>query len=99
LQFAAGDFRNYATIRSAMSQVGANVVIKLDSTDAITLVNVSLSNMVSTDFKFGGNALTAGATLLGQYAAGFGRVHDSGTTAANTYASPTAPNLVLSAQR
>jgi hypothetical protein len=36
----------------AMSQVGADVLIKLDPTDSITLNNVTLSSLVSADFKF-----------------------------------------------
>jgi hypothetical protein len=35
-----------------MSRSGSNTVIRLDSTDAITLVGVSESSLVAADFKF-----------------------------------------------
>ncbi len=53
LEFATSDFANYAALTSAMSQAGSDVMIKLDSTDSITLNHVSLSSLVSADFKFG----------------------------------------------
>ncbi len=36
----------------AMSQVGSDVVIRLDATDSITLKNVAVSSLVPADFKF-----------------------------------------------
>src|SRR5205085_11399561 len=47
IQFASNDFADYAAVKSAMMQVGANVVIRLDATDAITLVNKTVSSLVS----------------------------------------------------
>ena len=48
-----GDFASYAALTSAMSQVGSDVMIRLDATNSITLNHVSLSSLVSADFKFG----------------------------------------------
>ena len=53
LEFATSDFANYAALTSAMSQVGSDVMIRLDATDSITLNHVSMSSLVSADFKFG----------------------------------------------
>ena len=36
-----------------MSQSGSDVMIRLDATDSIALNHVSLSSLVSADFKFG----------------------------------------------
>jgi hypothetical protein len=52
IQFAANDFGTFSQIQSASSQVGADVVIKLDATDSITLNNVTLASLVSADLKF-----------------------------------------------
>ena len=46
LEFATSDF-------APMSQIGSAVMIKLDATDSIALNHVSLSSLVSADFKFG----------------------------------------------
>ena len=87
IEFAASDFTSYAQVQGAMTQVGANVVIRFDASDAITLDNVSVSKLVSADFNFvsmepmavvASSAAPAGAILLGQYAAGFSAAHDSG---------------------
>jgi hypothetical protein len=53
LEFAASDFASYAVLTRAMSEVGSDVTIRLDATDSITLNHVSLSSLVSADFKFG----------------------------------------------
>ena len=54
LEFATSDFANCAALTSgAMSQAGSGVLIRLDATDSITLSHVSLSSLVSADFKFG----------------------------------------------
>ncbi len=53
LEFSTSDFGNYATLTSAMSQAGSDVMIRLDATDTIALNHVSLSSLVSADFKFG----------------------------------------------
>jgi Hint domain len=52
IQFAADDFTSFTALQNAMSQVGPDVVITLDSTDSITLENVTLSNLVSADCQF-----------------------------------------------
>ena len=53
LEFSTSDFASYAALTHAMSQVGSNVMIRLDATDSIALNHVSLSSLVSADFKFG----------------------------------------------
>ncbi len=53
LEFATSDFGSYAALTSAMSQAGSDVMIRLDATDSIALNHVSLSSLVSADFKFG----------------------------------------------
>ena len=53
LEFATSDFASYAALTSAMSQAGSDVMIRLDATDSIALNHVSLSSLVSADFKFG----------------------------------------------
>ena len=53
LRFATSDFANYAALTHAMSRAGSDVMIRLDATDSITLSHVSLSSLVSADFKFG----------------------------------------------
>jgi hypothetical protein len=52
IQFAANDFGSYAAVRGAMSQVGLDVVIRLDAADSITLTNQTVTNLVSADFRF-----------------------------------------------
>jgi hypothetical protein len=52
IRFATNDFGSFAAVQSHMSQVGADVAIRLDGTDTITLAGVKLSNLVSADFKF-----------------------------------------------
>jgi trimeric autotransporter adhesin len=52
IQFAANDFGSFAAVQSAMSQVGSDVLIRLDATDSITLAGVTLANLVAADFKF-----------------------------------------------
>ena len=52
IQFAANDFGSFAAVQSAMSQVGSDVLIRLDATDSIVLNGVILSNLVAADFKF-----------------------------------------------
>jgi hypothetical protein len=53
LEFAASDFGSYAAVTSAMSQAGSGVMIRLGAADSLTLSHVSLSSLVSADFKFG----------------------------------------------
>ena len=52
IQFAANDFGSFAAVQKAMSQIGSDVVIRLDATDSITLASVALSSVASADFKF-----------------------------------------------
>jgi len=52
IQFAANDFGSFAAVQKDMTQVGADVVMRLDTTDSITLAGVKLSSLVSADFKF-----------------------------------------------
>jgi serralysin len=52
IQFAANDFGSFAALQGAMSQVGADVAIRLDATDSIVLNGVALANLVAADFKF-----------------------------------------------
>jgi hypothetical protein len=52
IQFAANDFGSFAAVQKDMTQVGADVVIRLDGTDSITLDNIKLASLVSADFKF-----------------------------------------------
>jgi len=52
LLFAADDFGSFAAVKAAMTQVGADVVIKRDSLDEIVLNGVSMSRLVAADFKF-----------------------------------------------
>lgn len=48
-----GGFGAHAALSSSMSQVGSNVVIGLGAANSVTLADVSLSSLVSADFKFG----------------------------------------------
>ena len=52
ISFAANDFSTFTQVHAASTQQGADVVIRLDATDSITLVGVTLSNLVAADFKF-----------------------------------------------
>ena len=52
IQFAANDFGSFSAVKSAMSQVGSDVLIRLDATDSVVLNGVTLSNLVAADFKF-----------------------------------------------
>ena len=51
LEFATSDFGSYAALTSAISQAGSDVMIRLDVTDSTTLNHVSVSSLVSADFK------------------------------------------------
>ena len=53
LEFSTSDFASYTALTGAIFQVGSNVMITLDAADSITLNQVSLSSLVSADFKFG----------------------------------------------
>jgi hypothetical protein len=45
-------FANFSAVQGAMTQVGANTVIKYDSANAITLDNVKASSLHASDFHF-----------------------------------------------
>jgi hypothetical protein len=50
IRIAMGDFASFSALSHSMSQVGSDVVISLGVTDSITLNDVRLSSLVSTDF-------------------------------------------------
>ena len=52
IRFATNDFGTFSQVQAASSQQGSDVVIRLDGTDTITLAGVTLSSLVSADFKF-----------------------------------------------
>jgi hypothetical protein len=52
LSFASDDFTSYSQLQSHMVQEGNNVVITLDSSDDIILLNTKLTNLLSHDFTF-----------------------------------------------
>jgi hypothetical protein len=52
IDFGTGDFASFTALKSAMTQAGVNVVIRLDASDSITLDNTTLTSLVATDFKF-----------------------------------------------
>jgi hypothetical protein len=52
IQFATNDFGSFAAVQKDMSQVGADVVIRLDGTDSITFANIKLASLVAADFRF-----------------------------------------------
>jgi hypothetical protein len=49
--FGSNDFSTFAQVHAASTQQGADVVIR-HATDSITLAGVTLSSLVSADFKF-----------------------------------------------
>ena len=49
-------FANYAAVRSHMAQVGPNVVITHDGSNAITLKGVTLASLSAADFSFHASA-------------------------------------------
>ena len=53
LEFSTSDFDTYAALTRAIPQAGSDVMIKFGATDSITLNHVSLSSLVSADFKLG----------------------------------------------
>ena len=52
IQFAANDFGTFTAVQSAMTQVGSDTLIRLDAADSITLVGVTMTNLVAADFRF-----------------------------------------------
>ena len=51
-QFSSADFANFAALQAHMTQSGANTVISLGASDAVTLDNVAVSSLSSGQFKF-----------------------------------------------
>lgn len=52
MQFAASDFTNWAALLSHTSQSGANIVITLNASDAVTLAGVAASSLTQGQFRF-----------------------------------------------
>lgn len=52
IQISTTLFANFAAVRAASAQVGANVVITASSSNTITLQNESLANLRADDFHF-----------------------------------------------
>jgi serralysin len=52
MTFSTSDFANWSALQSHMSQSGANTVITLDAFDKITLTNVTMSSLQSSQFHF-----------------------------------------------
>lgn len=52
LSFASDDFTSFTELQSHMVQQGNDVVITLDATDDIILLNSKLANLLSHDFTF-----------------------------------------------
>jgi hypothetical protein len=53
IAFQDGVFSDFQAVLNASQQVGADVVITLDSCDVITLQHVQLSSLHASDFLFG----------------------------------------------
>jgi hypothetical protein len=51
-QFSSADFANFAALQAHMTQSGANTVISLGASDAVTLENVAESSLTAGQFKF-----------------------------------------------
>lgn len=45
-------FADYASVRSAMTQVGNDVVITLGPTEAVTILGVTIASLTSDKFFF-----------------------------------------------
>jgi Ca2+-binding RTX toxin-like protein len=52
IEFDAGIFANYASLQSAMQQVGSDVQITADVANSVLLKNVVLANLTQGDFHF-----------------------------------------------
>jgi hypothetical protein len=52
IQFWETAFTSFSQVQAASTAVGSETVIRMDSSDAITLVGVAPSSLVSADFKF-----------------------------------------------
>jgi probable HAF family extracellular repeat protein len=68
IQFDTSQFANFAAVMAAATQVGQNTVIKASASDTITLMNVRLSTLKSTNFVFtsgGGSGASVSLTISG----------------------------------
>lgn len=54
INFATSVFANYGAVKSHMAQIGRDVVITYDGANAVTLKNVSMAALSSSDFTFHG---------------------------------------------
>lgn len=52
IQLSHLDFANWTALQAAMTQSGANTVIRLDASDTITLTGVTKTNLTSSEFRF-----------------------------------------------
>jgi Ca2+-binding RTX toxin-like protein len=52
IQFSSADFNSFASMLADAAQIGANVLIHDAGTDILTLNNVKLSGLQSSDFHF-----------------------------------------------
>ncbi len=52
MQLAASDFANWSALLGHMTQSGSNTLITLDASDKITLTNVAMSSLQSSQFSF-----------------------------------------------
>ena len=51
-QFSKADFANFAALQAHMAQSGANTVISLSASEAVTLVGVTMPTLEAGQFKF-----------------------------------------------
>jgi hypothetical protein len=51
-EFQTDAFADYALVQKAMTQVGANVIIRLDADDTLLVDKTTVSSLVAADFKF-----------------------------------------------
>jgi hypothetical protein len=51
-QFSKADFGNFTALQAHMTQSGANTVISLSASDAVTLLGVQESSLTAAQFKF-----------------------------------------------
>ncbi len=63
LQFSTSQFANMAAVLADAQQVGQNTVITLDSSDTITLVNVTKTSLNAKDFAFTSGAPNGSGTV------------------------------------
>lgn len=64
VRIAGASFANFSQIQSAMSQVGSDVVLKVDSTDSITFRNTTISSFTPNNFLMPLDTSLLGALTL-----------------------------------